>query len=144
MNPRERVTWHVWTLRLASVHCIAWGAGIMLFPASSADVYGFEKPVVDVHLWQGTGLVILLFGIGYGIASTDPRQHWAVVAIGLLGKILGPMGMAWTVWQGDISSRVLWLLPLNDVVWWLPFAAILRSAFHKSTGDSEAVTRQLR
>ncbi len=107
-----------------------------MLPASAAATYGFDNPVTDVHLWQGTGLAILLFGAGYGIASTSPRQHWAVIVTGLAGKILGPVGMMWAVSQGDVSSRVLWLLPLNDVIWWLPFAVILRDAFRQ--GDCAA------
>lgn len=119
-----------WVLRLACLHCGIWGLFIVLFPAQSARIYGFLDALTDVPLWKGTGLVILLYGIGYGIASLDPLQHWAVVAIGLLSKILGTLGMVWSAWQGDVPYTVLYLLPLNDVIWWWPFAIIVRRGIH--------------
>ena len=69
--------------------------------------------------------MIVLFGIGYAIASTNPVQHWAIILIGLLSKSLGPIGMAWSVHQGDVSRRVLYLIPINDLMWLIPFSLIL-------------------
>jgi hypothetical protein len=115
----------VWALRLAAVHCAAWGLFSIALPGLSADVYGFDGPLTDQFLWQGTGLIILLFGCGYGIASTSPRIHWAVVAVGLAAKILGPIGMASAVWRGEVASDVLLLIPVNDIIWWIPFSVIV-------------------
>ncbi len=117
--------WDVFVLRCAAVHCLVWGAFIILFPAASADVYGYAKPLTDLFLWQGAGLMILLLGIGYSIASLNPRQHWAVVLIGLIAKTLGPIGISWSVWNGEISSGVLLLIPFNDLLWLYPFAIIV-------------------
>lgn len=99
---------------------------VILMPAASSRVYGFEQPLSDTALWKGTGLVIFLYGIGYGIASTDPERHWAVVAIGLAAKILGPIGMCWAALQGEVPVSVLYLLPVNDVLWWYPFFRIVK------------------
>ncbi|MCA9061382.1 MAG: hypothetical protein KDA85_22865, partial [Planctomycetaceae bacterium] len=60
--------WSGKVLIAAAIHCAAWGLFILALPAKSAVVYGFAEPPVDLFLWQGTGLMILLFGIGYGIA----------------------------------------------------------------------------
>lgn len=113
-------------LRLACLHCCLWGLFIIALPEISARVYGFDKPLTDIFLWKGTGLIIFLFGIGYGIASTNPRQHWAIVTMGLVAKILGPIGLCWAAFQGEVPVTVLYLLPVNDIVWWWPFAIIVR------------------
>lgn len=113
-------------LRLAACHCLLWGAFVILDPDRSAVVYGLQGELTDVFLWQGTGLVIALLGVGYAIASFDPRRHYAVVLVGLLAKTLGPMGLLWSVWQGALPSDVLVLLPWNDLIWLLPFAWIVR------------------
>jgi small multidrug resistance pump len=128
MSPVKSPRWHFIALLVASLQCVIWGFFIILWPQRSSVAYGFAKPPTDLFLWQGTGLIVLLFGIGYGLASTNPRQHWGLVLVGFLSKILGPLGMSWAVLQNDAPARVLLLLPINDVVWWIPFAMILTDA----------------
>jgi small multidrug resistance pump len=118
--------WHGITLLGAGLQCLVWGVFIILWPVKSSLVYGFAQPPVELFLWQGTGLVIVLFGIGYIIAATNPLQHWLIVLIGLLGKSLGPIGMAWSVYHGQVSSKVLYLIPINDLIWLIPFGLILQ------------------
>ncbi len=113
-------------LLLAGLQCLILGVFIILWPAKSSLVYGFEKPPTELFLWQGTGLVIVLFGVGYVIASTNPLQHWSIVLIGFLGKSLGPIGMAWSSYHGHVSPKVLYLIPINDLIWLLPFGLILQ------------------
>jgi small multidrug resistance pump len=128
-NDRTRTSpprWQSIALGVAGVQCLIWGVFIILWPARSSLAYGFPQPPTELFLWQGTGLVIVLFGVGYVIASTNPLQHWSIVLIGLLGKSLGPIGMAWSVYHGQVSSKVLYLMPINDLVWLIPFALILQ------------------
>ncbi|HYJ80769.1 MAG TPA: hypothetical protein VEW03_14235, partial [Longimicrobiaceae bacterium] len=45
---------------------------------------------------------------------------------GLLGKLLGPAGLvATSAAAGDLPPRMLALLALNDLVWWIPFGLFL-------------------
>ena len=120
--------WPKHLLRAAAIHCSAWGLFIIALPTMSATVYGFDRPLTDVFLWKGSGLILLLFGLGYGIASRDPLRHWAMVFVGLVAKVLGPIGMALSVWTGEVSPRVLILIPFNDILWWIPMALIIKSA----------------
>ncbi len=112
-------------LLAAALQCLVWGPFIILAPAAAGTAYGFSRPLDDVFLWQGLGLVIFLYGLGYAVAAFDPYRHYAVVLVGLLAKILGPVGMVWAVGQGQVSANVLWLIPVHDVIWWWPFAVIV-------------------
>lgn len=123
----EPARWQRLVLICALLHSGIWGLFIIASPDLSAKVYGFDSTPTDVHLWQGAGLFILLLAVGYGIAARDPLQHWSVVLIGLLAKIFGVIGMCRAVYYGQVSPNVLWLLPINDVIWWVPFAFIVRS-----------------
>ena len=38
------------------------------------------------------GMIVGVYGIGYLIAARDPRTHWPIVLVGLLGKVFGPIG----------------------------------------------------
>ena len=126
--------WMTWTLSAGGIHSILWGAAIILFPAPAARVYGLAQTPHDLFLWQGTGLVIVLFGTGYLIAASNPLQHWAVVLVGLLAKALGPVGMTMAVVRGEVSANVLWLLPVNDLIWWLPFGVIVLRGWNTTRG----------
>ena len=121
--------WQSLVLFCAALHSGLWGVFIIAMPDLSARIYGFARTPQDVHLWQGTGLFIVLLATGYTLASRDPRHHWSVVLIGLLAKILGALGMCGAVLQGQVPQDVLWLIPINDVVWWLPFAFIVRDGW---------------
>jgi small multidrug resistance pump len=128
--------WQTTCLALAGLQCLIWGLYIIFMPARSAISYGLDRPPREIFLWQGTGLVIFLFGVGYLIASTNPRQHWVAILTGLLAKVLGPVGIAWSVVQGQVPSAVLLLLPVNDVIWWIPFGLILFRIFQERSGHA--------
>ena len=121
--------WQQIALLAAGAQCLIWGVFIILLPERSSIAYGFSQPPHELFLWKGTGLIIFLFGVGYSIAATNPRQHWAIVLIGLLAKTLGPIGMLWSVWQNEVPSKVLILIPINDLIWWIPFGLILARVF---------------
>ncbi len=130
IRPVER--WKRVSLLISGIHCVVWGIFVIIFPSKSALVYGFSAPLHDDFLWQGTGLIILLMGIGYCIASSDPSRHFLVVLVGLLAQVLGPIGLLWTVWLGTIPAEVLLLIPVNDMIWWYPFTRIVIDGFRRS------------
>ena len=131
--------WQRVSLLVASLQCLIWGIFIVALPERSSLAYGFDKVPAELFLWQGTGLIIFLFGVGYGIAATNPTQHWAVILIGLMAKFLGPVGMVWSVIQGRVARQVLYLIPINDVVWWVPFTLILVAAFRNRAEANSSV-----
>jgi small multidrug resistance pump len=129
--------WQRIALMAAGLQCFIWGVFIAAWPERSSHTYGFSDPPVELFLWQGMGLVIMLFGIGYLIASTNPLQHWAVILIGFLSKSLGPVGMAWSVNRGSVSRNVLYLIPINDLIWLVPFGLILIQVYKLQQPNSQ-------
>lgn len=124
-TPNISARWQTIVLKLACAHCAVWSLFIMALPELSAKTYGFAKTPQELHLWQGTGLFIGLLSIGYGMAASNPKQHWGLVLIGLLAKIFGAIGMMVAVYRGQVSPNVLWLLPINDAIWCWPFWRIV-------------------
>jgi hypothetical protein len=113
------------TLRLAAVYNILWGAWVVLFPQHFFQLVGMEAinyPVV----WQGMGMVIGVYGLGYYWASYDPMRHWPIVAVGFLGKIFGPIGFIYHLYLGTLPLAFGWTLIFNDLIWWVPFFLILK------------------
>src|SRR5262249_10767806 len=71
------------------------------------------------------GMVIGLYGILYLEVARVPERGWLLAAVGLAGKILGPIGMAMLILSGQypISAAILCLA--NDLIWWIPFTIYL-------------------
>ena len=70
-------------------------------------------------------MIVGVYGVGYAIAAFAPLVHWPIVLVGLLGKVLGPIGFVDAALRGDVPWRAGWLIVTNDLVWWIPFAALL-------------------
>jgi len=111
----------------AGVYNLVFGAWAVLRPDDAFVWLGMEPPRY-AFLWQCIGMIVGVYGLGYLVAATHPVRHWPIVLVGLLGKIFGPMGfvIAWS--QGEIAPTFGLLLLTNDLIWWIPFARVLRRA----------------
>lgn len=116
-----------WVLRAAGVYNVLWGGWVILFPRAIFDLAGIP-PVNYIEIWQCVGMIVGVYGVGYWIAARDPVTHWPIVLVGLLGKVLGPIGFLGAAMRG----RLPWAFGLtnltNDLIWWIPFALILLNA----------------
>ncbi len=111
----------------AAVYNLLWGAAVILAPNALFDWAGMELPRYP-EIWQCVGMIVGVYGIGYAIAAFDPLRHWPIVLVGLLGKILGPIGFLVALAQGVFPLRFALTILTNDLIWWVPFAGILWAA----------------
>ncbi|VTS03123.1 SelL-related redox protein [Tuwongella immobilis] len=133
--------WMRIVLKLAGVYNLLWGSWVVFFPTLSFALSGMQKPEVPLaypQLWQCIGMIVGVYGIGYWLASRDPIRHWPIVLVGFLGKIFGPIGYVDGAIKGDLPWSTGWTNLFNDVIWWVPFALILRAAFERWRSESEA------
>jgi len=130
--------WMRIVLRLAAVYNLGWGAFAILAPETSLKIGGFAEPARYPELWQCLGMVIGVYGIGYWIAGNDPVRHWPIVFVGFLGKVFGPIGLAWSIFQGRLPVSTIQTIITNDLIWWVPFAAILWHAAKVSQCQSSS------
>ena len=119
--------WHKTVLRLAAIYNVAWGIWVILFPQQFFSVTGME-PINHPMIWQGMGMVIGLYGLGYWWASFNPIQFWPIVAVGMLGKLFGPLGFVFNYFTNSVSIGFGYTLITNDLIWWIPFGLILLEA----------------
>lgn len=82
-------------------------------------------PINHPAIWQCLGMVIGVYGAGYAWAAVNLDRAKPIIALGLAGKILGPIGWVAIVASGDWPVRTLILIAFNDLVWWLPFSLFL-------------------
>lgn len=115
-------------LKAAAIYNLLWGAWVVLFPLHFFDLVGMAEPTHPM-IWQGMGMVIGVYGLGYWWASQDPLTHWPIVVVGFLGKIFGPIGFVFNYAQGLVPFEFIYTLITNDFIWWIPFFLIIRSAY---------------
>jgi hypothetical protein len=87
------------------------------------------------------GMVIGLYGILYLEVARVPQHGWLLAAIGLLGKVLGPIGWFNLVWSGQWPIKTLVLCVTNDLIWWVPFGLYLYDACPARSYRSTAENR---
>jgi hypothetical protein len=110
---------------LAALYNGAFGVFAGLFPNAFFDLFQLPRPNYPT-VWQVLGMVIGLYGLAYAYAALRLDRAIPIIAIGLLGKVIGPIGWVVTViTTQELPVRTLPLVMFNDVVWWLPFGLFL-------------------
>jgi len=112
------------TMKLAAIYNILWGAWVVLFPNHFFDLVGMPR-LNQPMVWQGMGMVIGVYGLGYWWSAANPMRHWPIIAVGALGKIFGPLGFFMNFAQGIVPFSFFYTLITNDFIWWIPFGLIL-------------------
>ena len=117
----------------AAVYNVVWGSVGVLFPGLFFRLIGIPAPNY-LPLWQVVGMFVLVFAPGYWWAARYPERHPHLILIGLLGKVLGPLGFLWALAGGQLPLAFGWTILTNDLLWWLAFGLYLRQAARQSGG----------
>ena len=78
----------------AAIYNFVWGSLNILFPSVLLDLLGIEN-LNYTPIWQVVGMFVLVYAPAYWWAGRHPARHRHLVVIGLLGKLLGPVGFVW-------------------------------------------------
>lgn len=131
--------WMKAILFVAGIYNLLWGASVIFLPGFWFALAKLNQPNYP-QLWQDIGMMSLVMGIGYMIASSNPLRHWPIVLIGFLSKIFGPIGFLYYYMKGEMPLVVLNMHFTNDVIWWIPFGIILYNAYkHDYLLDNEII-----
>ncbi len=109
---------------LAAVYNFAFAAWAIVRPGGFFELFRLDPPRYPA-IWQCLGMVVGVYGLGYLYAARRLDRAAPFIALGLLGKVLGPIGWIATVHAGEWPIRTFPLVLFNDVVWWLPFGLFL-------------------
>ena len=130
-TPDRAPSWTKKWLIAAGIYNLVWGAAVVLFPNLLFEATGIETPVYP-QIWQCVGMIVGVYGIGYLVAAGDSRRHWPIILVGFLGKIFGPIGFAQGLATGELPWQFGLTIPTNDLIWWVPFTAILYKVWRTS------------
>jgi len=108
----------------AAVYNFVWGSVTVLFPNLFFDLIGEPRPESPA-LWQVVGMFVLVYAPAYWWAGRYPERHPHLIMIGLLGKVLGPVGFVWAAVNGQLPLSFGLVNLTNDLIWWPSFALYL-------------------
>jgi hypothetical protein len=131
----DKPGWMRLVLVAAGVYNLVWGAAVVAFPGSLFRIASMDLPRYP-QIWQCVGMIVGVYGIGYLIAASDPLRHWPITLVGLLGKVFGPTGFVIGLCSGSLPVAFGATILANDLIWWVPFAAILYHAHKHSLSRS--------
>src|SRR5438067_9699011 len=92
MMTAYRIAIYQLILTLAAIYNIAFGLWACLWPRAFFNILEMPQPNYP-GLWQCLGMVVGLYGVLYAHAARALDQAKLVIAIGLAGKLLGPIGL---------------------------------------------------
>ncbi len=120
----NRAPYYRMVFGLAALYNLAFGLWAGLAPDAFFDLFHLRQPLYPA-IWSCLGMVVGTYGLGYAYAALRLERAAPFIVIGLIGKVLGPIGWVLTVRSGEWPVRTFPLVLFNDLVWWLPFALFL-------------------
>jgi hypothetical protein len=118
---------HRATFSAAGAYNVGWGIYSAIDPQWLFRFAGMP-PLNHPEIFACLAMVVGLYGVLYWEVARDPERGWLLAAVGLTGKILGPIGMARLLWSGAWPPAASVLCLTNDLIWWIPFALYLYDA----------------
>jgi hypothetical protein len=115
--------WMPWVLRIAALYNLLYALLLTIWPSQAFE--WLQMPVTPEVMIRCIGMMVGIYALGYWIAAQDVLRYWPLVAVGIVGKTLGPLGFL----QAALSGALPWhsgiMLLFNDLIWWLPFWIIV-------------------
>lgn len=120
----KRRKFHRIVFTLAGLYNILWG----LYSAYDPQwLFRFAKMPPSNHpeIFVCLAMVIGLYGVIYLEVARVPERGWLLAAVGLVGKVLGPIGLIILIAKGVWTPASAILCLTNDFIWWIPFGIYL-------------------
>lgn len=104
----------------AAAYNVIWGGLVILFPSLVFQLSGMN-PLNYPSVFQGVGMMVAVYALGYYYIAKDPERYGNFVWIGLLGKTFGPIGFVYGYLTGELPLGFAWVFLFNDLIWWPAF-----------------------
>jgi len=108
---------------LAGAYNLAFGFWATVWPLAFFELFRIPPPRYP-GIWACLGMVLGVYGLLYLHAARNLATAKPIIAVGLLGKVLGPIGMLMS-FGDDWPRRLGMICVYNDLIWWLPFGLFL-------------------
>ncbi len=124
-NPPLVKVWMIRVLQVAGWYNILAGLAMMTLYHEGFKMLGIAKPELNLPI-QLVGLLVGIFGIGYLMVAGKPVQNRNILLLGFLSKLLGPALAFGYIANGMLTTNMVPVLILADLIYLLPFWLIYR------------------
>src|SRR5258707_5824842 len=100
----------------AGIYNIAWGLYAVWDPQWIFRLASLP-PLNHPQIFACLGMVVGLYGILYLEVARVPERGWLLAAVGLIGKLLGPIGLAGLIYSGWWARSTIVLCLTNALIW---------------------------
>lgn len=100
----------------AAVYNAVWGAVFSIWPHAIFDWLGMER-LNYPSMFQCIAMMVGVYAIAYWLIARDPARFGPLVYVGLLGKLLGPIGFVFAALTGELPWSFGWVNLANDIIW---------------------------
>ena len=135
----KRRRFHQTVFALAGAYNLAWGAYAAIDPQWLFRYAGMP-PLNHPAIFACLGMVVGVYGLLYWQVVREPERGFEIAAVGLLGKVLGPIGLVQLISAGTWPMKSVILCVTNDFIWWIPFVLYLRDCRNARRETSVART----
>jgi hypothetical protein len=112
----------------AALYNLLWGLWAAVDPQWLFRFAGMA-PLNHPAIFACLGMVVGVYGLVYAEVARRPEHGFLLAAVGLLGKVLGPLGLAGLIFSGEWPPATVVLCLTNDFLWWVPFSLYLHDAW---------------
>jgi len=124
----KRRALHRAVFSVAALYNLLWGLWAAVDPQWLFRFAGMP-PLNHPAIFACLGMVVGVYGLVYAEVARRPEHGFLLAAVGLLGKVLGPVGLAGLILQGEWPPATVVLCLTNDFIWWVPFALYLHDSW---------------
>jgi hypothetical protein len=115
--------WIPFSLRAAALYNLCYAVALAVYPTRIFD--WLHMPATPEVVIRCIGMMVGVYALGYWIAARDVMRYWPLVAVGIIGKTLGPIGFLQAALTGVLPWQSGIMLIFNDLLWWIPFCLTL-------------------
>ena len=137
----KRRNFHRIVFAVAGAYNLCWGAYSAIDPQWLFRFAGMPLSNYP-EIFACLGMVVGIYGFLYWDVVRNPERGFLIAAVGLLGKVLGPIGLVQLIASGAWPLKSAALCITNDFIWWIPFAIYLRDA--RGAGAAAQTSRAAR
>ena len=124
----KRKSLHRRVFVVAALYNFAWALFSAVYPQWLFDFAGMER-LNRPEIFACLAMVVGTYGIVYAEVARRPEHGFLLAAVGLLGKVLGPVGWLNLYLTGEWPLETIILIVTNDLIWWIPFILYLRDSW---------------
>ena len=117
-------------MSLAAIYNLFWGVLIAMYP--KVILFDESDSIFVIIVLQCVGMLVGVYGFAYYFASRNPARYWPIILVGLLGKILGPIGSLYYIFNNQLDPKFFWVNVFNDLIWIFPFSWILYHVYMRN------------